>query len=178
VTKRWAYEVIFVDDDSQTLGNAGHAAGRQATVRMIVRRGEKGCRPPCCAASARREAISWCEDATCRIGRTYSGHAGAAGAQQKDSWSAHATCGRLARPELDLVPLLNSKVATAGAAAGAHSRSMSGYFAFRRADMPEAHLLSPIATKIGLELLVKGDFKNRAKYRFILPTGAWRKQAH
>jgi dolichol-phosphate mannosyltransferase len=36
---------------------------------------------------------------------------------------------------------------------------MSGFFAFRRADMPEAHLLSPIGYKIGLELLVKGDFK-------------------
>jgi dolichol-phosphate mannosyltransferase len=36
---------------------------------------------------------------------------------------------------------------------------MSGFFSFRRADTPPAHLLSPIGYKIGLELLVKGDFK-------------------
>lgn len=33
---------------------------------------------------------------------------------------------------------------------------MSGFFALRRADMPETHLLSPIGYKIGLELLVSG----------------------
>ena len=36
---------------------------------------------------------------------------------------------------------------------------MSGFFAFRRDRMPEAHRLSPIGYKIGLELLVKGEFK-------------------
>jgi len=56
--------------------------------------------------------------------------------------------------------LLNSKVATWLALPLARIRDpMSGFFAFRRADMPETHLLSPIGYKIGLELLVKGNFK-------------------
>jgi dolichol-phosphate mannosyltransferase len=36
---------------------------------------------------------------------------------------------------------------------------MSGFFGFRRDAMPETHLLSPIGYKIGLELLVKGEFR-------------------
>jgi dolichol-phosphate mannosyltransferase len=56
--------------------------------------------------------------------------------------------------------LLNSKVATWLALPLARIHDpMSGFIAFRRADMPEAHLLSPIGYKIGLELLVKGGFK-------------------
>lgn len=39
------------------------------------------------------------------------------------------------------------------------SDPMSGFFAFRRNAMPESHRLSPIGYKIGLELLVKGEFK-------------------
>jgi dolichol-phosphate mannosyltransferase len=36
---------------------------------------------------------------------------------------------------------------------------MSGFFAFKRKDMPPADKLSPIGYKIGLEILVKGEFK-------------------
>jgi len=39
------------------------------------------------------------------------------------------------------------------------SDPMSGFFAFRRSAMPETYRLSPIGYKIGLELLVKGEFK-------------------
>ena len=35
---------------------------------------------------------------------------------------------------------------------------MSGFFAIRRAEMPEASRLSPIGYKIALEIFVKGDF--------------------
>jgi dolichol-phosphate mannosyltransferase len=37
---------------------------------------------------------------------------------------------------------------------------MSGFFAFRRDDMPDASHLSPIGYKIALEIYVKGDFSN------------------
>lgn len=37
---------------------------------------------------------------------------------------------------------------------------MSGFFAFRRADMPDPNRLSPIGYKIALEIYVKGDFDN------------------
>ena len=37
---------------------------------------------------------------------------------------------------------------------------MSGFFAFRRTDMPAAGLLSPIGYKIGLEIYVKGNFND------------------
>lgn len=35
---------------------------------------------------------------------------------------------------------------------------MSGFFALRRADMPDAARLSPVGYKIALEIFVKGDF--------------------
>jgi len=54
----------------------------------------------------------------------------------------------------------NSLVATWLALPLAHIRDpMSGFFAFRRNDMPETYRLSPIGYKIGLELVVKGEFK-------------------
>jgi dolichol-phosphate mannosyltransferase len=37
---------------------------------------------------------------------------------------------------------------------------MSGFFAFRRADMPDAARLSPVGYKIALEIYVKGYFNN------------------
>jgi len=40
------------------------------------------------------------------------------------------------------------------------SDPMSGFFALRRSTMPKSYRLSPIGYKIGLELLVKGEFKN------------------
>ena len=36
---------------------------------------------------------------------------------------------------------------------------MSGFFALRRADVPDLRRLSPIGYKIALEILVKGDFQ-------------------
>jgi len=35
---------------------------------------------------------------------------------------------------------------------------MSGFFAFRRSDMPDLNRLSPIGYKVALEIYVKGDF--------------------
>jgi dolichol-phosphate mannosyltransferase len=37
---------------------------------------------------------------------------------------------------------------------------MSGFFAFRRADMPDPSCLSPVGYKIALEIYAKGDFQN------------------
>jgi dolichol-phosphate mannosyltransferase len=40
---------------------------------------------------------------------------------------------------------------------------MSGFFAFRRADMPDASRLSPVGYKIALEIFVKGRFNRPAE---------------
>jgi len=54
---------------------------------------------------------------------------------------------------------LNSLVATWLALPLVHVRDpMSGFFAFSRKNIPPLQLLSPIGYKIGLELLVKGEF--------------------
>jgi dolichol-phosphate mannosyltransferase len=54
---------------------------------------------------------------------------------------------------------LNSLVATWLALPLVHVRDpMSGFFAFSRGKTPPVQLLSPIGYKIGLELLIKGEF--------------------
>lgn len=40
---------------------------------------------------------------------------------------------------------------------------MSGFFAFRRADMPDVSLLAPIGYKIALEIFVKGEFRDSSE---------------
>lgn len=60
--------------------------------------------------------------------------------------------------------LLNSKAATWLATPLCHIKDpMSGFFAFKRSNMPAEHLLSPLGYKIGLEILVKGRFSAPAE---------------
>ncbi len=57
--------------------------------------------------------------------------------------------------------LLNSKIATWLALPLCSIKDpMSGFFGFQRSHFPKTHLLSPLGYKIGLEILVKGRFKN------------------
>ena len=59
---------------------------------------------------------------------------------------------------------LNSKVATLLARPFTRARDpMAGFFACRRAALPDPAILNPIGYKIGLELLVKGGFRGVAE---------------
>jgi len=60
--------------------------------------------------------------------------------------------------------LLNSKIATWLALPICHVKDpMSGFFSFKRSNMPAMHMLSPLGYKIGLEIMVKGRFKKPAE---------------
>ena len=163
-TQQIAYEVIFVDDDSRD-GSEALAAqlADSLPVRMIVRHGEKGLSTAVLhgIAEARGEIVVVmdadlshpAERIPDMVTRLESG---------KNDFvvgSRYVTGGSL-DPSWNWFRRLNSKVATWLALPLARIRDpMSGFFAFRRADMPEAHRLSPIGYKIGLGLLVKGEFK-------------------
>jgi len=145
-------KVIFVDDDSQDGSKRWPAqlAGK-LPVRMIVRHDEKGlstavfariseargdfgggdgCRS---VAPAERIRTCWrCWNIIKKI--SFVGSRYVAGGSLDPSWTWFR--------------LLNSKVATWLALPLARIHDpMSGFFAFRRADMPEAHLLSPTVTR-------------------------------
>jgi dolichol-phosphate mannosyltransferase len=159
-----AYEVIFVDDDSRD-GSEALAAqlADSLPVRMIVRRGEKGLSTAVLRgiAEARGEIVVVmdadlshpAERIPDMVARLESG---------KNDFvvgSRYVTGGSL-DPSWNWFRRLNSRVATWLALPLARIRDpMSGFFAFRRSDTPEAHRLSPIGYKIGLELLVKGEFR-------------------
>ena len=162
--QRWAYEVIFVDDDSQD-GSEALAAqlADQLPVRMIVRHGEKGLSTAVLRGigEARGEFVVVMDADLSHPAERIQDMLALLENNKKDFvvGSRYVAGGSL-DPGWTWFRLLNSKVATWLALPLARIRDpMSGFFAFRRADMPAAHLLSPIGYKIGLELLVKGDFK-------------------
>jgi len=162
--RRWAYEVIFVDDDSQD-GSEALAAqlADNLPVRMIVRHGEKGLSTAVLRGirEARGEFVVVMDADLSHPAERIPDMLALLEHNKKDFvvGSRYVAGGSL-DPSWTWFRLLNSKVATWLALPLARIRDpMSGFFAFRRADMPEAHLLSPIGYKIGLELLVKGDFK-------------------
>jgi len=162
--QRWAYEVIFVDDDSQD-GSEALAAqlADQLPVRMIVRHGEKGLSTAVLRGigEARGEFVVVMDADLSHPAERIQDMLALLENNKKDFvvGSRYVAGGSL-DPGWTWFRLLNSKVATWLALPLARIRDpMSGFFAFRRADMPAAHLLSPIGYKIGLELLVKGGFK-------------------
>jgi len=162
--RRWAYEVIFVDDDSQD-GSEALAAqlADNLPVRMIVRHGEKGLSTAVLRGirEARGEFVVVMDADLSHPAERIPDMLALLEHNKKDFvvGSRYVAGGSL-DPSWTWFRLLNSKVATWLALPLARIRDpMSGFFAFRRADMPETHLLSPIGYKIGLELLVKGNFK-------------------
>jgi dolichol-phosphate mannosyltransferase len=161
---RWAYEVVFVDDDSQD-GSEALAAqlADSLPVRMIVRHGEKGLSNAVLRGiyEARGEFVVVMDADLSHPAERIPDMLALLEHNKKDFvvGSRYVAGGSL-DPSWTWFRLLNSKVATWLALPLARIHDpMSGFFAFRRADMPESHLLSPIGYKIGLELLVKGDFK-------------------
>jgi len=159
------YELLFIDDDSED-GSEEICAelSERFPVRIVVRRGERGLatavmhgisvssgdivvvmdadlsHPP----SAIPEMVERVQngDNDFVLGSRY-----VEGGSIHDDWSFFRKLNSvipslLARP---LCPLKDP---------------MSGFFAFRRADMPDTSRLSPIGYKIALEIFVKGDFDN------------------
>ena len=161
---RWAYEVIFVDDDSQDGSEAlAVKLAESLPVRMYVRLGEKGLSTAVLRgiAEARGEYVVVMDaDLSHPAERIPDMLALLANNKRDFVVGSRYVAGGSLDPSWTWFRLLNSKVATWLALPLARIHDpMSGFFAFRRADMPEAHLLSPIGYKIGLELLVKGGFK-------------------
>lgn len=159
------YEIIFVDDNSQDGSEElGAQLAQRLPVRMIVRRKEKGLATAVLLGlDAARAEFVLVMDADLshpaeRIPEMVAKLE--SGAHDFVIGSRYVAGGSL-DPSWTWFRHLNSKIATWLALPLARVRDpMSGFFAFRRAAMPERSLLSPIGYKIGLELLVKGEFKN------------------
>ena len=160
-----AYELIFVDDNSQDGSEALSAQlAQHLPVRMLARHNEKGLATAVLHGldAARGEFVVVmdadlshpAERIPDMIAKLESG------AHDFVVGSRYVAGGSL-DPSWTWFRHLNSRVATWLALPLARVRDpMSGFFAFRRAAMPEQRTLSPIGYKIGLELLVKGEFKN------------------
>lgn len=158
------YEVIFVDDNSRD-GSEELCTRLAQTlpVRMLVRRTEKGLATAVLhGLDAARGEFVVVMDADLshpaeRIPEMLAKLE--SGAHDFVVGSRYIQGGSL-DPSWTWFRQLNSKVATWLALPLARVRDpMSGFFAFRRAALPEPRILSPIGYKIGLELLVKGKFK-------------------
>lgn len=160
-----AYEIIIVDDHSQdgTEEQVAQLKMQGVSVDLLVRRDQKGLSSAVlqgiaiaqgdivvvmdadlshpCAVIPQMVQMLADQQADFVIGSRY-----VAGGSLDQSW------GRLR--------VLNSRIATWLSTLLVQVQDpMSGFFAFRRKDMPPAHVLSPIGYKIGLELLVKGRKK-------------------
>lgn len=159
------YEIIFVDDDSQDGSEElGAQLAQHLPVRIIVRRNEKGLATAVLhGLDAARGEFVLVMDADLShpaeripemVAKLESGaHDFVLGSRYVEGGSLD--------PSWTWFRHLNSKIATWLALPLTHVHDpMSGFFAFRRAALPERSLLSPIGYKIGLELLVKGEFKN------------------
>lgn len=161
----WAHEILFVDDDSRD-GSEELAArlAEQLPVRMIVRRGEKGLSTAVLRGihEAQGEIVVVMDADLSHPAARIPDMVAALDSNRHDFviGSRYIAGGSL-DPSWNWFRRLNSKVATWLALPLARIHDpMSGFFAFRRTHTPPTHLLSPIGYKIGLELLVKGEFKN------------------
>lgn len=159
-----AYEVIFVDDNSQDGSvEAVEKISHQFPVRIEVRTEERGLSTavmhgiekakgdyvvvmdadlshPATAIPKMLEKLS-SNEADFVVGSRY-----VKGGSFDEDWG--------------FFRLLNSKIATWLALPICHVKDpMSGFFAFKRSNMPPIHMLSPLGYKIGLEIMVKGRFK-------------------
>jgi len=158
------FEIIFVDDNSQDGSEEAVAKlGYQYSVRMLVRKGVRGLSSAVLhgiansdgdyvvvmdadlshPASAIPEMISLLDSgkADFVVGSRY-----VEGGTIHGDWSLFRKINsRL--PSMMVLPLTSIK------------DPMSGFFAFKRNTMPPEDKLSPIGYKIGLEILVKGDFQ-------------------
>ena len=157
------YELLFIDDDSQD-GSEGICAelSERFPARIVVRKGERGLATAVIhgiAVSSGDIVVVMDADLSHpsnaipsmveRLRRGESdfvlGSRYVEGGSIHDDWSLFRKLNSII-PSLLARPLCPLK------------DPMSGFFAFRRADMPDASRLSPIGYKIALEIYVKGDF--------------------
>ena len=158
------YEILFVDDDSQD-GSEEICAELAKTdpVRMLVRKGQRG------LATAVIHGIESSSGEIVVVMDADLSHPASA---------IPAMVDRLTRGQSDFV--LGSRYVEGGSIHQEWSPfrklnsllpsllarplcplkdPMSGFFAIRRANMPDIHRLSPVGYKIALEIFVKGGFR-------------------
>ncbi|MFW2387002.1 MAG: polyprenol monophosphomannose synthase [Polyangiales bacterium] len=162
------YELLFIDDDSQDGSEqVCEELSERLPVRLVVRKGERGLATavihgisvasgefvvtmdadlshPASAIPAMLELLhSGKNDFV--LGSRY-----VEGGSIHDDWSVFRRLNSVV-PSLLAKPLCPLK------------DPMSGFFAIRRADMPDPNCLSPIGYKIALEIYVKGEFEKPAE---------------
>jgi dolichol-phosphate mannosyltransferase len=162
------YELLFIDDDSQD-GSEEICAelSERFPARIVVRKGERGLatavihgitlssgdivvvmdadlsHPP--SAIPRMVERLQRGESDFVLGSRY-----VEGGSIHDDWSFFRQLNSII-PSLLARPLCPLK------------DPMSGFFAFHRAEMPDASRLSPIGYKIALEIFVKGDFNEASE---------------
>jgi dolichol-phosphate mannosyltransferase len=165
---RYDYELLFIDDDSQD-GSEEICAelSERLPARIVVRKGERG------LATAVIHGISVASGSIVVVMDADLSHPASAipamidrlrsdesdfvlgsryveGGSIHEEWSFFRQLNSII-PSLLAKPLCPLK------------DPMSGFFAFRRADMPDANRLSPVGYKIALEIFVKGRFNRPAE---------------
>jgi dolichol-phosphate mannosyltransferase len=164
----WDYEILFVDDDSQD-GSEEVCTELAETepVRIEVRKGERG------LATAVIRGIELSKgDIVVVMDADLSHPASAIPEMVERLQSAESDFvlgsryveGGTIHDDWTLFRKLNSVIPSLLARPLCHLRDpMSGFFAIRRADMPDASRLSPIGYKIALEIFVKGNFQHASE---------------
>jgi dolichol-phosphate mannosyltransferase len=165
---QWSYELLFVDDDSQD-GSEDICAKLAETdpVRIVVRKGERGLATAVIRGieeSAGDIVVVMDGDLSHppnaipgMIERLKSGHSDfVLGSRYVEGGTIHQ--------DWSFFRKLNSIIPSLLARPLCHLRDpMSGFFAIRRSDMPDASRLSPIGYKIALEIFVKGSFRRASE---------------
>jgi dolichol-phosphate mannosyltransferase len=162
------YELLFIDDDSQD-GSEEICAGLAGRfpVRIVVRRGERGLATAVVegiAASSGDLVVVMDADLShppsaipSMVERLRRGESDfVLGSRYVEGGSIHHDWSLFRRLNSVIPSLLARPLCPL-------QDPMSGFFAFRRVDMPAAGSLSPIGYKIALEIYVKGDFNDPAE---------------
>ncbi|MFZ1866139.1 MAG: polyprenol monophosphomannose synthase [Polyangiales bacterium] len=158
------YEILFVDDDSQDGSEEICAELAKAhPVRILVRKGQRGLATAVLhgiEASSGRVIVVMDGDLShppsaipTMVDRLACGQSDfVLGSRYVEGGSIHQDWSPLRK--------VNSRVASLLARPLCPLKDpMSGFFALRRADMPDPHRLSPVGYKIALEIFVRGDFR-------------------
>lgn len=164
-SKGLQYELIFVDDDSQDGSvEAVEHLRQNFSVRILVRKDTRGLSSAVIHGiehSVGQYIVVMDADLSHpasaipeMVERLESGESDfVVGSRYAEGGSIHSDWGLFRKinsrlPSLLVIPLTPIK------------DPMSGFFAFKREDMPPRDRLSPIGYKIGLEIYVKGNFRN------------------